>query len=442
MLARCLRPGETNRRANRNRESSPLAAPSPVRSRRFSRAQSRLFPAVLLLAAGFTLLPLSSFAAAGSETPSPRRPFWLIATHRTPRTDFARTATDAGSSAALIAQIRFGSKALPFAQGVTAGPALGNLEIQFAASSPATPGHLRYRLFGFDQGWKETEKGNTVLYRRLPAGRYEFDVEPAENGSWKGRVVESVPITVLPPWWLTRWFRSVCIAFLIAVIFALHRLRVHDLLRDSKRLQGKVSQTRAELTLAVRTAGDAQEALKEQALKDGLTGLWNRRALFSMLEREVYRCQRDKVPVTLVMIDLDHFKKINDTHGHLAGDQVLREAAGRFLEVMRPYDFAGRYGGEEFLVVLPSCSPQNGLRRAEDFRCIIADRPVPTSVGLLSITCSVGVAACDGSMSLESLIHMADAALYSAKRRGRNCVCSGNAPPAAAPAAAPAARRA
>jgi two-component system, cell cycle response regulator len=123
------------------------------------------------------------------------------------------------------------------------------------------------------------------------------------------------------------------------------------------------------------------------------------------------------------MIDMDHFKKINDTHGHLTGDEVLREAANRLTEVMRPYDFAGRYGGEEFLVVLPSCSPHNGLQRAEDFRRVIAGLPVSTGVGPLAVTCSLGVAAYDGSMPLEDLIHRADEALYRAKRKGRNCVC-------------------
>jgi diguanylate cyclase (GGDEF)-like protein len=190
-------------------------------------------------------------------------------------------------------------------------------------------------------------------------------------------------------------------------------------------LQEAVNQTRAELTLTARTARDAQEALKEQALKDGLTRLWNRRAVFAMLEKELYRARRDHFPVTLVMIDLDHFKNINDTYGHPAGDEVLREAASRLTEVMRPYDFIGRYGGEEFLVVLPSCSSHHGVQRAEEFRRVIAARPVFTAAGPLSVTCSVGVAAYDEAMPPDDLIGRADEALYRAKRLGRNCVCAG-----------------
>jgi diguanylate cyclase (GGDEF)-like protein len=187
-----------------------------------------------------------------------------------------------------------------------------------------------------------------------------------------------------------------------------------------------VNLTRAELTLAAKIAGDAQEALKEQALKDGLTGLWNRRAIAAMLENEVCRALRDRFPIALVMIDLDYFKSINDTYGHLTGDEVLREVAGRLIGEMRPYDFAGRYGGEEFLVVMPSCSPHNGIRRAEDFRRAVAQRPVPTPAGPLDVTCSLGVALYDYAMSPEDLIHRADEALYRAKRMGRNCVCAGS----------------
>jgi diguanylate cyclase (GGDEF)-like protein len=208
------------------------------------------------------------------------------------------------------------------------------------------------------------------------------------------------------------------------LIVVLYKLRVSYLVKHNRRLQDTVSQTKAELTLTAKIAGDAQESLKEQALRDSLTGLWNRRAIFTMLEREIHRAQRDRFPITLVMIDLDHFKNINDTHGHLIGDDVLRETASRLTDTMRPYDFAGRYGGEEFLIVLPSCSPQNGLQRAEHFRRAIAGMPVPTCIGPLAVTCSLGVASWDEGMPPEDLIHRADEALYRAKHQGRNCVCA------------------
>lgn len=322
----------------------------------------------------------------------------------------------------MIEQVRFNARTLSFENGVTAGPGVGDLEIQFAGPASGASEPLRYRLFGFDRDWRETGEKRTVVYERLPPGRYDLAFEEAGGGGSGGAMAGSLAITVVAAWWETSWFRGLVTIFLLGVVFALHKLRVGYLVRHTKKLQGIVTQTKAELTLAAKTAGDAQEALKEQALKDSLTGLWNRREIFSMLEREVCRAERDHYPLTLLMIDLDHFKSINDTHGHMTGDEVLRETAGRLTGAMRPYDFAGRYGGEEFLVVLPSCSQRHGAQRAEDFRQALAERPVPTGVGPLAVTCSVGVAVYDGVMPLEELLHRADAALYHAKRGGRNCV--------------------
>lgn len=327
----------------------------------------------------------------------------------------------------VIEQVRFNQRPLSFEQGVTVGPGAGNLEIEFAApASAGTFDQLRYRLFGFDKEWKQAGKEREVLYKNLTPGRYEFDFQRTESSSLRGSVVESIPITVTAPYWQTEWFRGLCFAFLLLLFVILHKLRVRSLRRENRKLQEMVSRTKAELTLTARIAGDVQEELKEQALKDGLTDLWNRRAIFAMLEREVYRAQRNGFPITVVMIDLDHFKTINDTYGHPAGDQVLRESACRLLELMRPYDFAGRYGGEEFLVVLPSCSQHNGVRRAEEFRRAIAAKPVATTAGPVAITCSLGVAAYEDAMPPEALLHRADEALYQAKHLGRNRVCAGN----------------
>lgn len=323
---------------------------------------------------------------------------------------------------AVIEQVRFNQRAVPFEQGVRVGPGGGDLEIQFAVPPAHAYDRLRYRLLGLDPAWKEAGKEREVLQYHLAPGDYEFEFQ-AEGGRLKGSVVESVPITVTAPYWQTGRVRTQCVVFLLMLVLLLHRMRVRFLKKRNGKLQETVNQTRAELTLTARTARDAQEALKEQALRDGLTGLWNRRAVFAMLEKEIYRAQRDRFPVTVVMIDLDHFKNINDTYGHPTGDEVLAEAARRLVEVMRPYDFIGRYGGEEFLVVLPSCSSHHGVRRAEEFRRSIAAMPVYTAAGQLAITCSVGVAAYDEAMPPDDLIHRADEALYRAKRMGRNCVC-------------------
>jgi diguanylate cyclase (GGDEF)-like protein len=365
-------------------------------------------------------------AADSPDATNPAGHFLRISAARTAGLHPVRGEVQTSSPRSLIEQVRFNQSALPFEHGFAVGPEAGMLEIRFAAPASGMSDKMRYRLLGFDTEWKEAGKERAVFYYHLTPGRYEFDFQQAESGSMRGSVVESIPITVIAPYWQTAWFRSVCILLLMFLILIFYKLRVGYLVRHNRKLQEQVTQTKAELTLTAKVAGDAQEALKEQALKDSLTGLWNRGAIFAMLEREVCRAQRDKFPITLLMLDLDHFKNINDSYGHLTGDDVLRETAGRLMEVMRPYDFAGRYGGEEFLVVLPSCSPLNGIQRAEHFRRAIAERPVPTALGALSVTCSFGVAAYDGTMLPEDLIQRADEALYRAKRLGRNRVCGEN----------------
>ncbi len=438
MLPGDTRPVDAVRRTDQEREDWASPGLTPVCGSGGSLSRSRVFPVLLLFSVLFG--PVCA-AADGPETTGHITHSPLINSARSASVHAGLNGNQSAQFPSLIAQVSFNQTALSFEKGVTAGPAAGDLSIQFAAPASGVPDRLRYRLLGFDTEWKETGKEREVLYSHLAPGRYEFDFEPAESNTAKGYAMESLPVVVIGPFWQTPEFRSLCIIFLALLTLLLHRLRVRDLQRRNQKLQQTVALTKAELTLAAKIAGDAQEALKEQALKDSLTGLWNRRAIFAMLEREIHRAQRDRFPITLVMIDLDHFKKINDTYGHLTGDEALREAAGRLFEVMRPYDFAGRYGGEEFLVVLPSCPSHNGVQRAEDFRRAIAERPVPTATGPLVLTCSLGVVAYEDGMLPEDLIHRADEALYRAKLMGRNCVCAANTKPAAASQVNPARRR-
>ncbi|HEY1498900.1 MAG TPA: GGDEF domain-containing protein [Acidobacteriaceae bacterium] len=424
MLAGHARPDDATLRTDQERDQRVPTGSHQLCDRGFLPPGFRALLTFLLLSLLFGGLTPLCRAVDHPDAASQKTHPWLVIAAHTPGLHATRNAIQNSRLHSMIEQVRFNQTELPFDQGVTVGPGAGSLVIQFTASASEASDPLHYRLLGFDTEWKEAGKNHEVLYDHLAPGRYEFDLQQAETSSLRDPVVESFAITVVSPYWQTGWFRILSTIFLLFLILALHKIRVDYLLRQQQKLQEAVAQTKAELTLAAKIAGDAQEALKEQALKDGLTGLWNRRAIFAMLEREVCRAQRDKFPITLLMVDMDHFKNINDTHGHLTGDEVLREAAARLSEVMRPYDFAGRYGGEEFLVVLPSCSPQNGLQRAEDFRRAIGERLVPTALGPLTVTCSVGMASYDGKMPLEDLIHRADNALYRAKKLGRNCVCA------------------
>jgi diguanylate cyclase (GGDEF)-like protein len=169
---------------------------------------------------------------------------------------------------------------------------------------------------------------------------------------------------------------------------------------------------------------DAREELRVQATHDGLTGLWNRASILETLDKELARAQREGHPLTMLMIDLDHFKLVNDSHGHQAGDAVLREAARRIQSSIRRYDTAGRYGGEEFVVVLPATDLAGGMVQAERIRQTIAGEGMTASGKLVEVTCSIGVCAWPASRAGDApvLIHGADEALYEAKRSGRNRV--------------------
>jgi diguanylate cyclase (GGDEF)-like protein len=168
----------------------------------------------------------------------------------------------------------------------------------------------------------------------------------------------------------------------------------------------------------------AQEELKHKASHDALTDAWTRGTVLDILQRELVHGGREGVPLSIVMADLDHFKRINDNLGHLTGDAVLHEAAARLRGALRASDWLGRYGGEEFLAVLPNCDLESGARTAERLREAVAAGPFQTAEGPVWMTVSLGVTATDGRRPppLNHLLLTADAALYRAKRAGRNRV--------------------
>jgi two-component system cell cycle response regulator len=166
----------------------------------------------------------------------------------------------------------------------------------------------------------------------------------------------------------------------------------------------------------------AREELRMQANHDSLTALLNRMAIHAVLEKECARSRREKKPLAVMMADLDHFKKINDTHGHHAGDIVLRETARKMLQSVRAYDSVGRYGGEEFMVVAPGCDLTAAMEQAERLRQCVAAQPVIVDDVMIPTAMSVGVAASLDAPHPEELLRAADEALYLAKRSGRNKV--------------------
>lgn len=166
----------------------------------------------------------------------------------------------------------------------------------------------------------------------------------------------------------------------------------------------------------------AQELLRRQASHDGLTGAWNHLGILDILEREMLRARRTGESLGVIMIDVDHFKAVNDNHGHRCGDAVLAELARQFTGVLRPYDALGRYGGEEFVAIAPGCNVGQTRELAERIRVQIADHPVAFADKTVGVSVSIGVAVFSPGASLESLLQAADRGLYRAKNRGRNRV--------------------
>jgi diguanylate cyclase (GGDEF)-like protein len=179
-----------------------------------------------------------------------------------------------------------------------------------------------------------------------------------------------------------------------------------------------------ELAVAWKEREVALEALRDSSERDALTGLYNRRHVDRRLLAEYNSWTRHHDPFAVLLFDIDHFKRINDTYGHPTGDAVLRRIAATVSPQLRNSDILGRYGGEEFIVILPHCDEPGAAVVAEKIRQAIEGDALEVSAGALRVTVSVGgCAATDGLASAAALVAEADQALYDAKHAGRNQVC-------------------
>lgn len=203
------------------------------------------------------------------------------------------------------------------------------------------------------------------------------------------------------------------ILLLAAIIYA-----VYHSIEEDRRLQESLEREKMELMRE-------SERMRHYAEHDGLTGLWNHRIIVERLQEEMDRSRRYGVTLSVVLIDIDHFKKINDSFGHPTGDLVLRELSVIFTQSLLSYDCVGRYGGEEFLVILPNCEMETALARAEKLRIAVASAHIQDGEEVFHITASFGVASVLPSadaVEAETVIRSVDTALYKAKNNGRNCV--------------------
>ncbi|MGA2349462.1 MAG: diguanylate cyclase [Terracidiphilus sp.] len=293
--------------------------------------------------------------------------------------------------------------------------------LQFDLSSPALRGRsellFKYRMDGLQTDWIEGRNGIAV-FSALPPGEYTFMVLAHNPGLNLFSPTVKVKVQILPPWWRSYWFYALCgLAFLLLLAGSIH-LYVRYLRATSRQLELLVSERTRELEIS-------REQLRIQATHDGLTGMLNRVAILRALATEMERARRDNRTVVMALIDLDYFKHVNDTYGHLAGDDALRRFAAAVGTAVRPYDHAGRYGGEEFLLVLTEVPRDIVEQRLAALHHAISNLEIALPGSSYRLNCSVGATVFDpsyGPASVETLLAIADKALYAAKAEGRNRV--------------------
>ncbi|MDB6087829.1 MAG: putative sensor protein [Gammaproteobacteria bacterium] len=277
--------------------------------------------------------------------------------------------------------------------------------------SPST--EFRYRLLGLSSRWFGSRSPEVHL-PALDGGKYELQIMAIDAPHARKSRLVTMAFEVLPPWWRTLSFR-LCLAALVALLLTL-----------AWRYQsGKLRARRVALEQEFRE----REALLERATRDALTGLWNRATILDVLSREMSSAQRTGAPLALAIIDVDHFKLVNDTYGHPGGDEVLRELAQRLGTALRQNDWLGRYGGEELMVVLPGLPYAGAATPIEGLRECVSEEPFALHGFGVPLTVSIGTAWCESANdTVHAMISRADSALYAAKASGRNRVVYPRAP--------------
>ncbi len=312
--------------------------------------------------------------------------------------------------------------------------------IKFAALSYqlSAKNLYQYKMEGFDQDWSPPRTKRDVTYTSLAPGTYTFLVRAANNdGVWNEQPASIVIIKILPPWWETWWFRLLAGLSVVGVVFYGIQLRINQVNRLNKELEKRVAERTSELNAAHADLSQANGRLQSQleaittleknvrelAVHDALTGLYNRHYLADRLEAEYSRARREQHPIAYLLVDIDHFKLVNDHYGHQAGDRILQAVAQVILGQIRRSDIACRYGGEEFLIVMPEVKAADALQRAETFRKSIEDLRVEEGDRIIQITVSIGVAIypVHGATN-DQMLGSVDLALYEAKDSGRNRV--------------------
>lgn len=279
---------------------------------------------------------------------------------------------------------------------------------------------FRYRLLGRQDAWIETSS-RTLDFPSLGSGEQELEVQALDLARRTQSEVVRFGFELRPPWWRSVPALLLWAGLALAAITGVWRWRMRSIVARKRELERLVAARTAELEADKCALELARTALQVQATHDGLTGLRNRTSILELLDLEAHRALAGDQPLAIGLLDLDHFKLVNDTHGHLVGDAVLSGVADRLAHNMRGSDTIGRYGGEELLAVMPGLLPPAG-QRLQALHDAVGARPLTIDGMSLVVTCSIGVAWLRANESPTELLRRADDALYRAKREGRNRV--------------------
>ncbi|WP_254200163.1 ligand-binding sensor domain-containing diguanylate cyclase [Lysobacter sp. MMG2] len=393
---------------------------------------------------------MPSAQANGSSAPSAilRRDgsLWLATSAGVAAVDPARMQRylDRKPPPTVIERVQLDGRDIPFTTGV-ALPGGKRISVSYVGLSYLTSDRIVYRtrLLGLDPRWIERDRQRNVEFIGLPPGDYVLEVAAAHPGGPWTTQTASWAFTVEPLWWQRHELRAALALVLLITLWVFYRYLLHRYRTKNLRLARLVNertrdlQAQAERLIAVdRERAELLERVREQAVayerqarEDVLTGLPNRRRFDEVLKRDMAVAQRAGHPLCLALVDLDHFKRINDTHSHAVGDAVLREAARVLAAGSRTADLLARLGGEEFALLLPDTTMDDALSICERMQETFREHGEWVGVPGLHVTFSVGIAECRTDDTPARLLERADAAMYRAKKQGRNVICVDENPP-------------
>lgn len=331
----------------------------------------------------------------------------------------------------IIEAVRIDGQAAPVEGPIVLTPEMDRLEIDFASLSYRMPEQIRYRyrLAGLDEEWTDSGAVRSARFNRLPPGRYAFEVSAETRGSNTASELVQLPVEVKPRFWQQPLFLVLSALLLAIALYWAYALRV-DALRERERVLSRLVDERtqalvlknAELEQLAETVREQSSAYELQARTDALTGLPNRRHMEERLADCFGEAVRDGKPLCLGVLDLDHFKDVNDTYSHAAGDQLLQAVAAVMAETMGGTHHIARWGGEEFALLFVDATLEQATDVAERLRRRIEAIDTSAFAPGYRASASIGLASRTGFTHHERMINRADERLYAAKRAGRNRV--------------------